>query len=73
MLTNEVDLREALSILDVPEEVLGKLAEEGKIKSRTADGTVYFLREQIEQLLARQIEEVRSTELPGDDLGETKL
>jgi hypothetical protein len=58
----EVDLLEAMRMLDVPEEVLGKLAEEGKLKSRSADGTIYFLREEIEKIAARQAEEVRSTE-----------
>jgi hypothetical protein len=57
---NEVDLREAVDMLDVPQEVLGKMAAEGKLKSRNADGTIYFLREEIEALIDRQIEEVRS-------------
>jgi hypothetical protein len=45
----EVDLLEAMDMLDVPEEVLGKLAEEGKLKSRHAYGTIYFVREEIEE------------------------
>lgn len=57
---NEVDLFQAMDMLEVPEEVLGKLAEEGKLKSRRADSTLYFLREEIEQLIDQQIEEVRS-------------
>ena len=56
----EVDLLQAMFMLDVPEEVLGRLAEEGKLKTRRADGTIYFLREQIEELVDRQIEEARS-------------
>jgi hypothetical protein len=60
MRKNEIDVLEALTILDVPEEVLGKLAEEGKLKSRSADGAIYFLREEIEKLINQQIEEVRS-------------
>lgn len=56
----EVDLLQAMFMLDVPEEVLGKLAEEGKLKARRADGTIYFLREEIEELVDRQIEEARS-------------
>jgi len=60
MRRNEVDLLEAMDMLDVPEEVLGKLAEEGKLKSRRADGTLHFVREEIEQLIDQQIEEVRS-------------
>jgi len=49
MRKNEVDLLEALDMLDVAEEVLGRLCEEGKIKTRrAADGTLYFLREDIE-------------------------
>jgi hypothetical protein len=62
MRRNEVDLAEALDMLDVPEEVLGKLVEEGKLKSRNADGTIYFLREQIEELIDRQIQEVTQSE-----------
>jgi hypothetical protein len=42
MQKNEMDLLEVIHMLDVPEEVLGKLAEEGKLKSRRADGTIYF-------------------------------
>ena len=64
----EVDLFEAMSMADVPEEVLGKLAEEGKLKSRRADGTIYFLREQIEALVERQVEEARSAGLSGAEL-----
>jgi len=56
----EVDLLQAMFMVDVPEEVLGKLAEEGKLKSRRADGTIYFLREEIEELVDRQAEEARS-------------
>jgi len=70
---NEVDLLEAENMSDTPADVLGRLAEEGKLKSRRADGTVYFLREEIEALIDLQIEEVRSEEFPGDDVGEIKL
>jgi len=45
-----VDLLDAMNMLDVPEEVLGKLAEEGKLKSRRADGTTNVLREEIEEV-----------------------
>lgn len=58
--TNEVDLFEAMNMADLPAEVLGKLAEEGKLKSRRAGGTIYFLREEINGLIARQIEEARA-------------
>jgi hypothetical protein len=61
MRTNEVDLLEAMDMLDVPEEVLGKLADGKKLKTRHADGTIYFLREEIEKLIDLQIEEVRAT------------
>jgi len=57
---DEVDLLEAMAMLAVAEEVLGRLVEEGQIKSRRADGTIYFLREEIMGLIDRQIEEVRS-------------
>jgi hypothetical protein len=70
--TAEVDFREAMRMLDVPEEVLGKLSEERKLKSRPADGTIYFLREQIEQLVDLQSQEVRSVEFSADDPGEAK-
>jgi hypothetical protein len=58
--SREVDLLQAMFMLEVPEEVLGKLAEEGKLKTRRADGTIYFLREEIQELVDRQIDEVRS-------------
>lgn len=67
---NEVDFLEALDMLGVPEELLGKLVESGKLKSRRADGTLYFLRAEIDALIQRQVEEVRSAGLPRDDLGE---
>lgn len=60
---------EALDMLDVSEEVLGRLAEEGKVKSRRADGTIYFLREEIEKLVDLQIEEVRAIAGGGDESG----
>jgi hypothetical protein len=66
---NEVDFLEALDTLDVSEEVLGRLAEEGKVKSQRADGTIYFLREEIEKLVGLQIEEVRAMAGGGDESG----
>jgi hypothetical protein len=57
---NEVDLLEAMDMLDVPEEVLVKLAEEGKLKSRRASGTIYFLRVEIDEIIDRKIEEAWS-------------
>jgi hypothetical protein len=54
---NEVDLLDAMDMLEVPEEVLGKMAEEGRLKSRRADGTIYFLLEEIDALIDREIEE----------------
>jgi hypothetical protein len=59
---NEVDLLEAMDMMDVPEDFLGKLAEAGKLKSRRADGNLYFVREEIEQLIDRDIEQARSHE-----------
>jgi hypothetical protein len=64
----EVDLFEAMSMADVPEEVLGKLTKQGKLKSRSADGTIYFLREQIEELVEQQADEARSAGIPGVEL-----
>jgi hypothetical protein len=63
-----VELWEALDMLDVEEEVLGRLAEAGKVKSRRADGTIYFLREEIDQIIDREIEVVRSGECKPDQL-----
>lgn len=57
---SEVDLSEAIDMTDLSEEDLGRLAEAGKLKARRANGAVYFLREEIEALIDRQIEEVRS-------------
>jgi len=67
---DEVDFLEAMDMLDVPEEVLGKMAEDGTLKSRRADGTIYFLRDQIDALIDRQIEEARSGQSSDDDAGE---
>jgi hypothetical protein len=53
MRQKEVDLLEAMDMLDVPEEVLGILIEEGKLKARRANGTIYLLREQIDELNER--------------------
>jgi len=36
----EMDLFQAMDMLDVPEEVLGKMPEEGKLKSRPADAKI---------------------------------
>jgi hypothetical protein len=33
---------ETMDMLDVPEEVLGRLPEKGKVKSRYADGAILF-------------------------------
>jgi hypothetical protein len=42
MQSNEVDLPQAMDMLDVPEEILGRLAAAGQLKSPRADGTIYF-------------------------------
>jgi hypothetical protein len=68
MRRDEVTFPEAMNLLDVPEEVLGKLAEEGKLKSRSADGTIYFLRNQIDELVDRQMAEELSKS--GEETGE---
>lgn len=62
MRTNEVDLNAASNKLDVPAEILCRMAEAGELKSRCADGTVYFLVEQIEVLARRQSDEARAME-----------
>jgi hypothetical protein len=54
----EVDVLEAADLLDLPPDTVGKLVEQEKLKSRRADGTVYFLRTQIEELGRRQLEEL---------------
>ncbi|MGB2679142.1 MAG: hypothetical protein WAN12_18825 [Candidatus Acidiferrum sp.] len=56
----EVDLLQAMFMLEVPEEVLGRLVEEKKLRTRRVDGTIYFLRSEIEQLRDRQGDEARS-------------
>ena len=38
------------------------------MKSRRADGTIYFLREEIDQIIDREIEVVRSGECKPDQL-----
>jgi hypothetical protein len=53
------------NMLDLPEEILGKLAEEGQIGAHRADSRIYFLREKIEELTDRQIAEIRREELCG--------
>jgi hypothetical protein len=60
MRENEVDLFTALQMLDISQEHLGRMVEERKLKSRPAEGTVYFLRVEIEGLIDQQIEEARS-------------
>ncbi len=67
---DEIELWDAADELDLPEDALGRMIEQGKLKSRRADGTVYVLYEEIEQLIERQREEFRSA---GDDPGETQL
>jgi hypothetical protein len=60
MRQNEVDLVEAARRLDVSVEVLGTLARERNLKLRLADGTIYFLRKDIEELVDLHVEEERS-------------
>lgn len=57
---DEIELSDAANAVDLPAHVLGRLAEQGQLKVRRADGNVYFVREQIEQLVTRQIEEIES-------------
>jgi hypothetical protein len=68
----EVHILEALAMLDVPEAVLGTLAEQGKVRVRRADGNVYFLRDEIEDLIHLQSQEVGSAEFSADDSEEAK-
>jgi hypothetical protein len=67
----EAELLEAMDMLDVPEEVLGKMAAEGKLKSRRADSTIYFLLDEVDALINRQIAEVRAQAAKGSDEIET--
>jgi hypothetical protein len=53
----EIELWDAADELDVPEEVLGRLIEEGKLKCRRADGRVYVLKGEIDKIVDRQIAE----------------
>ena len=59
---DEIGLFDAADLLDLPEENLCRLAEEGKVKSRLVDGGFYFLREAIESLRRKQVEELRAQE-----------
>lgn len=54
----EVDVLEAADLLDLPPEIVGKLVEQENLRCRRADGTVYFLRAQIEALSHRQLDEL---------------
>ncbi|MGO9639890.1 MAG: hypothetical protein ACLP1Y_01110 [Candidatus Acidiferrales bacterium] len=58
--SEEIDLFEAVDLTDLSEELLGRLVEQGKVKARRADGTIYFLREEVEELIDRQRDELRS-------------
>ena len=62
MRATEVDLAEAVRLLDLPEEAVCRLAEAGKLKSPRAAGELYMVREEVEALRRRQIEEVRAQE-----------
>jgi hypothetical protein len=53
----DVDLLEAMDMLDVPEEVLGRMAAEGKLTTRRRKGTIYFSVEEIDEIIDREIEE----------------
>ena len=59
---DEISLLDAAELLEMPLETLGRLAEEGKVKSRRGAGEMYFVREEVESLRRRQIEEVRAAE-----------
>lgn len=59
---DEIALLDAADLLEMPQESLCRLAEEKKLKSRCADGELYFLREEIEALHCEQVEEVRAQE-----------
>jgi hypothetical protein len=54
-------LFDAADLLEMPQESLCRLAE-GKLKSRRVGDDLYFLREEIEALHSKQLEEVRAQE-----------
>jgi hypothetical protein len=56
-----IELSDAANVVDLPAQVLGRLAEQGQLKFRRTDGQLYFLRTDISELIGRQIEELRST------------
>jgi hypothetical protein len=59
----EVDFLEAVDMLDVGEELLAKSSVRKENSNRDAlTETIYFLREEIEKLIDRQIDEVISEE-----------
>ena len=59
---DEIALVDAADLLEMPLESLCRLAEEGKVKSRRAGDDLHFLREEIEALHRKQVEEVRRQE-----------
>lgn len=66
----EVDLVEAAQMLDLPEEIVGRLAEDGTLKSRRCDDTMYFLRSSVETFIDRQIKEARSAAADDEAIAE---
>jgi len=59
---DEIELWDAADELGVSEESIWQMIEKGTLKCRRAEGTIYLLTEQIDDLVDRQIEEVRSSE-----------
>lgn len=59
---DEIELSDAANAVDLPDHVLGRLAEQGQLKFRRAGAQIFFLREDVSELIGRQIEEIRSTE-----------
>jgi len=60
--SDEMHLCEAVDLLEMPLEILCRLAEEGKVKSRRAGEDLYFVRQEIEALRRKQVEEARAQE-----------
>ena len=58
--SNEIDLFEAVDLTGLSEDLLGRLIEQGKLRARRADGTVYFDRAELGGLVERQRDELRS-------------
>jgi hypothetical protein len=59
---DELSLFDAADLLEMSPEDLCRLCEEGKVKCRRAGDERYFLRDEIQALRRKQVDEVRAQE-----------